>query len=57
MHLVDRLAALCMGGGAWVGARCWLGRRERGLFVLGLVTPLTSLLGGCYMKWILVQIQ
>ena len=30
MHLVDRLAALCMGGGAWVGARCWLGGRGHG---------------------------
>ena len=27
--------------------------RGRGLFVLGFSEPVTSLLGGCYMKWIL----
>ena len=32
MHLDNGLAALCMGGGAWVGARCWLGGMGRGLF-------------------------
>ena len=32
MHLDNGLAAPCMGGGAWVGARCWLGGRGRGLF-------------------------
>ena len=34
MHLVNGLAAPCMGGGAWVGARCWLGGRGRVLFTL-----------------------
>ena len=34
MHLVNGLAAPCMGGGAWVDARCWLGGRGRGLFVV-----------------------
>ena len=53
MHLDNGLAAPCMGGGAWVGARCWLGGRGRGLFVLGFFEPVTSLLVGCYMKWIL----
>ena len=34
MHLVNGLAAPCMGGGAWVDTRCWLGERGRGIFVL-----------------------
>ena len=28
MHLDNGLAAPCMGDGAWVGARCWLGGRS-----------------------------
>ena len=48
MHLVDGLAAPCMVGGAWVGARCWLGGRG----LVYLFDPVTSLLGGCYMKWL-----
>ena len=47
MHFCDRQAAPCMGVGAWVGARCWLAGRVRGLFVLGFSEPVTSLLGGC----------
>ena len=34
MHFCHRQAAPCMSGGAWVGARCWLGGRGRGLFIL-----------------------
>ena len=37
MHFVDGLAAPCMGGGAWVGARCWLGGRGRGLIIAQLI--------------------
>ena len=44
MHLDNGLAAPCMGGGAWVGARCWLGGRGRDL----LPEPVMSLMVGCY---------
>ena len=44
MHFCDGLAAPCMGGGAWVGARCWLAGRGHVLFVLGSPEPVTSLL-------------
>ena len=53
MHLFNGQAAPCMGGGAWVGARCWLAVRGRGLFVLGYSEHETPLWGGCHMKWIL----
>ena len=41
VHFCDRQAAPCMGVGAWVGARCWMGGRGRGLFLLGLSYPVT----------------
>ena len=43
MHLDNGLVAPCMGGGAWVGARYWLGGRGRGLFVLGTPESVTSM--------------
>ena len=42
---------------AWVGARCWLAGRGRGLFCDGFLEPVTSLLGGCNMKWISCSIN
>ena len=52
MHLANGQAAPCMGGGAWVGAQCWLGGRGRGLFVLGLGVTCDFIIGSCYLKWI-----
>ena len=47
MHFCDVQATLCIGVGAWVGARCWLAGRGRGLFCVGFSEPVTSLFGGC----------
>ena len=52
MHFCDGLAAPCMGGGAWVGARCWLAGRGAWSICVGFSEPVTSLSGGCYLKWI-----
>ena len=52
MYLDNGLAAPCMGGGAWVGAQCWLAGRG----VVYLPEPVISLLGGCFIKWIFVYV-
>ena len=50
MHFCDGLAAPCMGGGAWVGARCWLAGRGAWSICVGLPEPVTSLWGGAAEK-------